>query len=293
MARCGHCGKIFDYEKYYGICPKCSAYNREKLPEDYHQELHEAYDDRAACGNGAFGEDALERPDASAVSIVVFVLLILGIVASIAAPFLYVAGKGVNLSLRLASGSQGGAAALNEEEWASLDEAYWQEGWESYERVRQSVEPTLVEIGEPCILGSYESVKVEVAGPAYVAVPAGLEPDFPENEKLVAIPVSYEGSYRENTYYYAFELLYVQCGERMFRKTLTEYELEDYRYLLEDVVVADSYNLCNDSGQGVILVFVPEESDSVSLFLESRDEDNYQLLDLYQIPLEIKEEEAR
>jgi len=26
IVTCGKCGKIFDYEKYYGICPKCSRY---------------------------------------------------------------------------------------------------------------------------------------------------------------------------------------------------------------------------------------------------------------------------
>lgn len=51
MAKCYNCGKSFDYDKYYGICPKCSAYNKEKLPEEEHQELHEAYDQEKECNN--------------------------------------------------------------------------------------------------------------------------------------------------------------------------------------------------------------------------------------------------
>jgi hypothetical protein len=28
MVKCSSCGKRFDYDKYYGICPKCGSYNR-------------------------------------------------------------------------------------------------------------------------------------------------------------------------------------------------------------------------------------------------------------------------
>lgn len=26
--KCSNCGRIFSYEKFYGICPKCGMYNR-------------------------------------------------------------------------------------------------------------------------------------------------------------------------------------------------------------------------------------------------------------------------
>ncbi len=32
--KCSKCGKNFDYEKYYGICPKCGTYNREDRQEE-------------------------------------------------------------------------------------------------------------------------------------------------------------------------------------------------------------------------------------------------------------------
>lgn len=37
---CCRCGKSFNYEKYYGICPKCAAYNRQPgmEPEDFDVE---------------------------------------------------------------------------------------------------------------------------------------------------------------------------------------------------------------------------------------------------------------
>ena len=62
---CCRCGKVFDYEKYYGICPKCAAYNkrggtqdnydinkeftaRYDVKDDSCKDLHERYDSASA-----------------------------------------------------------------------------------------------------------------------------------------------------------------------------------------------------------------------------------------------------
>ena len=42
--KCFNCGKKFDYEKYYGICPKCGSFNREETAQEQHQRYHEEYD---------------------------------------------------------------------------------------------------------------------------------------------------------------------------------------------------------------------------------------------------------
>ena len=31
--KCKNCGKIFDYEKYYGICPKCGTFQKQDNPQ--------------------------------------------------------------------------------------------------------------------------------------------------------------------------------------------------------------------------------------------------------------------
>ena len=41
---CSKCGKIYDYEKYNGICPKCARYNKETTAAQDHQEYHNKYD---------------------------------------------------------------------------------------------------------------------------------------------------------------------------------------------------------------------------------------------------------
>ncbi len=43
MIRCSKCGKLYDYDKYNGICPACARYNRADSAQ-MEQELHERYD---------------------------------------------------------------------------------------------------------------------------------------------------------------------------------------------------------------------------------------------------------
>lgn len=46
---CTSCHKKFDNDKYYGICPKCGAFNRISHSEqEDHQRFHEMYDDTNA-----------------------------------------------------------------------------------------------------------------------------------------------------------------------------------------------------------------------------------------------------
>ena len=44
LITCTKCKKIYDYEKYGGICPKCARYNSESTAAEEHQELHNKYD---------------------------------------------------------------------------------------------------------------------------------------------------------------------------------------------------------------------------------------------------------
>ena len=44
LITCSNCGKLYDYEKYNGICPKCARYNRETSASKEHQEYHDKYD---------------------------------------------------------------------------------------------------------------------------------------------------------------------------------------------------------------------------------------------------------
>lgn len=45
--RCYNCHKNFDYDKYYGICPKCGSFNRRETQEEHHENLHERFGDES------------------------------------------------------------------------------------------------------------------------------------------------------------------------------------------------------------------------------------------------------
>ncbi|MBP3567731.1 MAG: hypothetical protein J6K04_01060 [Lachnospiraceae bacterium] len=44
LVTCSKCKKIYDYDKYNGICPKCARYNKESSAAEDHQEYHNKYD---------------------------------------------------------------------------------------------------------------------------------------------------------------------------------------------------------------------------------------------------------
>lgn len=44
LITCSKCKKIYDYDKYGGICPKCARYNKETTAAQEHQEYHNKYD---------------------------------------------------------------------------------------------------------------------------------------------------------------------------------------------------------------------------------------------------------
>ncbi len=44
MIRCSKCGRVYDYDKYNGICPNCARYNRPNTGMGSDEELHRKYD---------------------------------------------------------------------------------------------------------------------------------------------------------------------------------------------------------------------------------------------------------
>lgn len=44
LVTCSKCKKIYEYDKYNGICPKCARYNSDKTSAQEHQEYHDKYD---------------------------------------------------------------------------------------------------------------------------------------------------------------------------------------------------------------------------------------------------------
>ena len=61
---CISCHKKFNNDKYYGICPKCGAFNKLHLGVDEHERYHKMYDDdKNAHSEQAVHEQYHERYD--------------------------------------------------------------------------------------------------------------------------------------------------------------------------------------------------------------------------------------
>lgn len=323
MAKCFNCGKNFDYEKYYGICPKCGTYNREETPEEAHMALHEQYDNREHCqsheqyndlqhsrlheqydnqrqnqqhyeaGTGtsqgryvaapwpaAAKRQGTARAKATPGAILVFVLLIIGIVGTIAFPILYTFGRSMRLGVSVTEDifSQAGEDLYGDDGGSdSAGDVLYAE---------QTAPVVQRNAGEPLYLGNDGELAVTV-GAARVRVPAGYVEGFPKGENLVAISVTHQDAHVGYEDYSATDMLYVGYYEDTYRACLTSYDMEQYLNVLGSIRIVDRYNISYGEGEGELLVFVPEEVTSLNLYIESRNEDTYEMIEIYEIPLEI------
>lgn len=286
MAKCFNCGKNFEYEKYYGICPKCGSYNREETTEEEHQKLHQQYDTTQMehVHYETEGQQTAGRAKATPAAIAIFVCLILGIVGTILFPIFYTIGKSMKLGMSMVRDFSYGNIPDVPDTWDSYDD--FSGGSEDYVWKEQSAPVVAVKSGDICHLGSQGKLQVTV-GEARVRVPAGYVDDFPEGEMLVAISVAHADNSDSYGDYSALDMLYVGYGDT-YRKCLTSYDMEEYLNVLGSIRIVDCYNISYGEDEGEILVFVPEDTSSLHLYLESRDEDTYELQKIYRISLEIK-----
>lgn len=314
MGKCSGCGKEFDYEKYYGICPKCGVYNKENLSQEVYEELHRQYDGETpkdestqktyaaenrsdAGGNtswtaGAAGNQQIyvakpvterKRAKSSGMSIAVFICILIGIVIGIIFPFGYLMGKSVSL--------------VSDLEWDStvdILEDYEENGsidfYEEDNKIPNMPEILSKEAGEAFQIGEAVTYHISVESAEVVAA-AGTVPDFPPAENLVAVKVNYERTGDSNGYeYYSynmFDVAYVGYNGT-FKPCVDEYVLMDYEAVLPQMNILDVWEISEDAnGTGVFLVFVPVGVTEIDFYLESRSEETNHIQEIYSVPLQI------
>lgn len=278
MARCYHCGQSFDYEKNYGICPRCSTCNREEMPEKPQEEMNQRPKPQNARKT-------------SGVSIAVFVCLVIGIAAGVIFPF--VGAGSFMVKNVLQEGLNGGEAGESSGVEGTWD--YEKEEAPDQDKKKQSAGITEKQAGEAFVLGDMTRCSISVKE-AYILRHAGTVEQFPKGQNLVAVKVAYECPDAENYQYheYMFSGTPYVGYQGVFKECANKFVMMDYaeeESISEELL--DFWSMKeNIRGSGIFLVFVPEGITEINFYMDSRVEDTNDISAIYSVPLEIKAEEV-
>ena len=275
MAACNYCGKSFDYEKYFGICPSCGKYNEEKIEDEsdqttaealidaYHEKGFKSSDNAEINGEESINE-ADEKGAKNRAKLIIALCIIIGIIV-----------------LTVTGGF-------------------------AYERVLKATtpEPDLIDEITPVMSTDGSTVTAPaLSNCVYTLLEAqtladhDTYPDIPEGQKLIAVKLNVQGG--EFDYYYNVDNwvgdIYVTDTDRKIsREHVTEYHLEDYRDEMDDGrKIFDDYMVPADTEggeSGWLYYIVPEDSTDLTLYISARRQDDNHLLAIYGIDFTLQEE---
>lgn len=282
MITCHNCGKEFDNEKYYGICPKCSTYNKEDQKEEFDNQCQQSIPNEVLQSDAHMSEPERDKqklqrtPD---VSIAVFICIVIGIVAGIGFPIGYNINKSIEVTEFKQDSLLGGKKADDD------TDAYYGD----VTRVPQKPEIITVNPNEAFRLGE-EKPSIVAVEEAYIVASANSIPGFPVEENLVAIKINYKNEV-ENNYeiynYSASNKPYVGYNG-MFKSCLSEYDLEEYLDYLPEMNILDISEISRDTnGDGVFLVLLPIEVSDIEFYMDSRSEQTNDIKKIYSVPLKL------
>ena len=242
--KCLNCGKNFDYEKYYGICPKCGSFNKEETPQEQHQRYHKEYDNGYqhteqtytappfVRGNMKKGKGGHGSTVFLLISVAIFMIVTCGFTAF---GFLYSRGQERKLL-------QDVAESRVEQEDHAVGEAFTLQG------MTLTVEEAwIVDEGQ------------------------GTNPNAPEGKRLAAVKLRGEsdGEWADKN---RLSTAYINCGG-LYYEQIPSYEIEDNRKYGEayDVPTFESVSLCMDKeAEGCLMFWVDADAPDFTLCLEER-----------------------
>lgn len=289
MAKCCNCGKSFDYEKYYGICPKCSAYNREEMPEEAYEKIYKEDDiQNPHIREKGSGQQIIRKT--SGVSIAVFICLIIGITAGGLIAF---AGTGI---LIYGNAIQEGRIGSVPDKGDGVEGTFDYEAEEPVKqnKKKQSAKTIEKHAGEAFVLGDMTQCSITVKQ-AYIFKNAGIEERVPKGQNLVAVQVDYQCPKWEDYQYheYMFSGTPYIGYQGVFKECINKFSIIGYIDESVSEELLDFWNMIQSAnGTGIFLVLVPEGITEIQFYMDSRMEDTNDISVIYSVPLEIKAEEV-
>lgn len=276
MTECSSCKKIFDYEKYYGICPKCGTYN----PRTSSQQniIQQEVSQETATHQNAYEWENSGRKQGMKTKVPQWhrwlgILLLLG---------------GILLTrawLKMALKSLLTPKYVVEEDASSM---------ETDNELHQKEEP-----GAEFELSAADIMLKVNHAKTVVAANSGLE-GYPQQEKLIAVEISYS-TMAELDYDVEHEPIgtpYVRYldadGQFVCKEALPEYffdetETEAYGNVL------DIYKMMLEEAEndtGVYLFFVDHEATEVNFCISEWDTKKDEQIVVHDVVLELDKEES-
>lgn len=249
--KCSNCHKSFDYEKYYGLCPKCGTYNA-KPREEVHEELHRFYGEEEIASHVEKEKREQSPVESERRKPPVFIIVMACMIA-----FAAITSLAGIISLKV---SKSRIPDTSEVE------------------IRQA------SVGQSISYGEYT---YEVLDAVNVA-DADEYDDLPKDTKLIAVylKIKYDGN--DDSYKNRF-LPYIYDGKDYIMEA-DSYELEEYAYdcgLSGKKLSAYSvYALSTEESEGYLLYLVRKDCTEVTVSLECRE--NTYLKRIYEVPVTLQ-----
>ena len=270
--KCKNCGKIFDYEKYYGICPKCGTFQRQEKPQQEPEEEQPAdtpFEEAGADQNiYTYVEDGPaapkakpEKPAGSHKGSVAYVVIC--------------------IVLLLLSGIVNGLVQTVQEKQLKKEAAL--------------SDLSLVEVpaGEPAQIGTRTVTVLE----SHILEQADVRPEFPVGQMCVSVRLHLENTEQYPSYETALEAPYLAYtdadGNEVFKEAVSSYDFSSYE-VYYGLSLLESYDYGYESDvEGEAVFFLEPGAANVRLCLEDRYRPNNRMQTLkavYELPVELPEE---
>lgn len=259
--KCFNCGKNFDYEKYYGICPKCGCFNRTETAREQHQRYHDAYDGGYRHSEYTYSdyeeqESVYGEPKASSESVYVQPIAEERKSGRGSTIFLIVS---IVICVLVSCGGTALGMLYSKSQVKKLQK----------EVVETPVEQVENSLGEAFL---FQGMELTVEEAWTLDASWETNPDLLEGEKLVAVRLSgkSDGEWADKN---QLSDAYIRCGGRFYWQIPT-YDFEEYAEQY-GIRLFERYDLCGTAETEGCLVFcLDEDAQSFTLCLEERTDKN-------------------
>lgn len=259
--KCFNCGKNFDYEKYYGICPKCGCFNKTETAEEQHQRYHDAYDGGYQHSEHTYSgyeeqESVYEEPEAPSAS--VYVQPAAGEKKSSRGSTIFLIVS-IVICILVTCGGTALSVLYSKSQVRKLQK----------EVVEAPVEQAENSLGEAFL---FQGMELTVEEAWTLDASWETNPDMAEGEKLVAVRISgkSDGEWAERN---QLSNAYIRYHDRFYWQIPT-YDFSEYAEQY-GIRLFERYELCGAAeSEGCLIFCLDEDAQDFTLCLEERVDKN-------------------